>query len=117
MTSGTAACIFCRIIARQLPAQEVYRSDNFLVIADSNPQAPEHLLVLPVQHVPNLSAYVAVTDPAVVGQLLQVAAQHGRDRSTDGFRLVVNEGVIGGQTVEHLHVHVLAGRRLGWPPG
>lgn len=95
----------------------MYRNDDFVVIEDSNPQAPEHLLVLPVRHVPNLSAFVAATDPAVSGELLRIAAQHGHDRSPEGFRVVVNEGALGGQTVEHLHVHVLCGRRMGWPPG
>lgn len=119
MTSESApeSCIFCKIIAGEIPANELYRGDDFIVISDSNPQAPEHLLVIPVQHVPNFSTYVETSDLAATGELFQIAARHGRERSSGGYRVVVNEGVSGGQTVEHLHVHVLGGRRMGWPPG
>ncbi len=117
MDDPAPPCIFCKIIARKVPAREVYRCQDFVVIADSNPQAPEHLLVLPVQHVRNLSTFAASADPALIGLLFRIAAYHGRESSHDGFRIVVNEGVRGGQTVEHLHVHVLKGRQMGWPPG
>ncbi len=119
MTSATAplGCIFCKIVAGEISTKELYRSDDFIVIADSNPQAPEHLLVIPRRHLPNLSKYVEASDPAMTGELFRIAANHGRERSEGGFRIVVNEGVTGGQTVEHLHVHVLGGRRMGWPPG
>ncbi|MDQ6826866.1 MAG: HIT domain-containing protein [Candidatus Eremiobacteraeota bacterium] len=114
MNSG---CIFCKIIAGEIPTREVHRSDDCVAIADANPQAPEHFLVLPVQHVKNFSQYVASTDPAIAGRLFGVAAHVGREHSKNGFRVVVNEGADGGQTVEHLHVHVLGGRHMHWPPG
>ncbi len=110
-------CIFCKIVAKQIPANEVYRGDDCVVISDANPQAPEHFLVLPLQHVANLSTYAESTEPALAGKLFAVAARVGRERSVNGFRVVVNEGPDGGQTVEHLHLHVLAGRHMNWPPG
>ncbi|MDQ6933059.1 MAG: HIT domain-containing protein, partial [Candidatus Eremiobacteraeota bacterium] len=90
--SAPASCIFCKIVAHEIPADELYRSDDFIVISDSNPQAPEHLLVIPVRHVPNLSAYVAASEPAMTGELFRIAARQGGERSSGGFRIVVNQG-------------------------
>jgi histidine triad (HIT) family protein len=110
-------CIFCKIIAGEIPAQVVHRDDNIAVIADVNPQAPRHLLVMPVKHVRNLPDLAERESPELLAKLFSVAGQVGRDQSTNGFRAVVNTGPDGGQTVDHVHVHVLAGRHMSWPPG
>lgn len=109
-------CIFCKISAGEIPAKAVYRDDDVLAIEDLNPQAPVHLLVMPLQHHPNIAA-ASDRDGSLVARLLDVAARLGRERGGNGFRLVINTGPDGGQTVDHLHVHVLAGRHMTWPPG
>lgn len=110
-------CLFCRIVAGEIPATEVSRDADVLVICDLNPQAPKHLLVLPTQHYPDVAEFVGFAPPALVAKVFSVAGQVGREQSASGFRLVVNTGVDGGQTVGHLHIHVLAGRPMSWPPG
>jgi histidine triad (HIT) family protein len=113
-------CIFCKIAAGEVPAKVVYRSDEGGVIAieDLNPQAPTHLLVLPVKHYDNLIGLVCDQQADVlVRQLMEVAARLGQKHGSGGYRIVVNTGHEGGQTVGHLHLHVLAGRRMTWPPG
>ena len=110
-------CIFCKIIAGDIPATFEYRDENVVVIRDVNPQAPQHLLVMPVRHVSNVAQLASENDDQLMSALFTVAAQAGRERSEDGFRLVVNTGDDGGQTVDHVHVHVLAGRPMTWPPG
>jgi histidine triad (HIT) family protein len=109
-------CIFCKISRGEIPAKNVYRDDDVLAIEDVNPQAPVHLLVMPSQHHPNIAA-LSDSDRSLVAKLFEVASQLGRDRGGEGFRLVINTGANGGQTVDHLHVHVLAGRPMTWPPG
>jgi histidine triad (HIT) family protein len=109
-------CIFCKIAAREITAREVYRDDDVVAIEDLNPQAPVHLLVMPVGH------YASIVDAGaageLVGKLTAIASSLGSARGgEDGFRLVVNTGPHGGQTVGHVHVHVLAGRPMTWPPG
>ncbi len=110
-------CVFCKIIAGEIPAEFVHRDDDVVAIADVNPQAPTHLLVMPVRHVPNVGELSPQTDAALIGKLVATAARLGSEGGANGFRLVVNTGVDGGQTVDHTHVHVLAGRHLTWPPG
>jgi histidine triad (HIT) family protein len=115
-------CIFCKIAAGEIPSKVVYRSDDGGVIAieDVNPQAPTHLLVMPVKHYETLSDAVRAgsEDQALTSTLFEIASRLGRERGgARGFRLVVNTGPDGGQTVGHLHLHVLAGRRMTWPPG
>jgi histidine triad (HIT) family protein len=110
-------CIFCKIVAGEIPAQESYRDDDVIAIADVNPQAPKHLLVLPRKHYATIAQIVESGDHRVAGSLVRVAAQMGREIGERGFRLVVNTGEEGGQTVDHVHVHVLAGRQMHWPPG
>ena len=112
-----AKCIFCKIFDRSIPAKEVTRTDDVLVFEDLNPQAPTHLLVIPRRHAANLGEFVAAADPSEVGDLFAAASRAGRAASRGGYRIVVNEGVDAGQTVFHLHLHVLAGRALEWPPG
>lgn len=109
-------CVFCRIVSGDIPSKIVLRGDGIIAIEDVNPQAPVHVLVLPERHVPNIAAHSGSASPEDVARLMRVAAEIGA-KSDGGFRLVVNTGEDGGQTVDHLHVHVLAGRRMSWPPG
>ncbi len=110
--------IFSRIIAREIPARIVYEDDLCLAFHDVNPQAPTHILVIPKKEIPRLAAAVAADEP-LLGHLLftarELAAKLGVAET--GFRVVINNGLDGGETVPHLHVHVLGGRPLGWPPG
>lgn len=111
-------CIFCKIVAGEVePAAFVHRDDDLIVIKDISPQAPKHLLVLPCAHYPDPASFVAEAQPELVAKVFSYAAQVGREQSASGFRLVVNQGVDGGQTVGHVHIHVLAGRQMNWPPG
>lgn len=111
-------CIFCKIAAGEVPAKIVYRDDDVVAIEDLNPQAPAHLLVIPRDHFPTLVESIGDGGDALTAALFSVAARLGREHGgAGGFRLVVNTGPDGGQTVGHLHVHVLAGRPMAWPPG
>jgi diadenosine tetraphosphate (Ap4A) HIT family hydrolase len=112
-----ADCIFCKIIAGEIPGKFAHRDDDVVVIEDVNPQAPRHLLVMPVAHTPNLGDFVASQPPALVSKLFETAARVGREQGQGEFRTVINTGAQAGQTVDHLHVHVLAGRQMHWPPG
>ena len=111
-------CIFCRIAVGDIPARIAGRTDHAVAFHDLNPQAPTHVLVVPVAHYAGASDAVA-TDTAVwteiMGLAVRVAAELGLDAG--GYRLVINQGRDGGQSVGHLHVHLLGGRPLGWPPG
>jgi histidine triad (HIT) family protein len=106
-------CVFCGIVDGRIPSKELFRSDSVVV----NPQAPFHALVVPVGHVRDLSSFADSASDAVIGELFRAAARIGREHASDGYRIVVNEGTHGGQTVFHLHIHVLSGRGMGWPPG
>lgn len=112
-----SACTFCKIIAGEIPGKFVHRDDDIVVIEDVNPQAPKHLLVMPVKHVPNLAEFAGSQSPELVAKLFSVAGKLGREQGENGNRAVINTGPEGGQTVDHLHVHVLAGRQMRWPPG
>lgn len=112
-----ADCIFCKIVAGQVPAKIVERGNGVVAIEDVNPQAPVHILVLPERHVTDVGEFGAAGSEAEIAQLMKTAAAIGRKRGAGGFRLVLNTGRDGGQTVDHLHVHVLAGRPMHWPPG
>ena len=110
-------CLFCRIVAGQVPATTVHETDRTLAFLDLGPQAPTHVLVVPKAHFTDVAA-LADADPALLADLMGAAVAVARDAGLDeGFRLVVNTGDHGGQTVSHLHLHVLGGRALGWPPG
>ncbi len=110
-------CIFCKIANKEIPARLEYEDSLCVAFPDLNPQAPTHLLLVPRQHIPSL-AQATPQDTAVLGHLLQVAAQLAeRLQWRNGFRAVFNSGSDGGQTVDHLHLHLLAGRTLRWPPG
>jgi histidine triad (HIT) family protein len=109
-------CLFCRIARREIPAQEVYRTPSLVAIRDINPQAPTHVLVFPTDHVASLND---VADGPAVGALVMAARDIARRERIDvrGYRLVVNTNAEGGQSVPHLHVHLLGGRAMQWPPG
>lgn len=108
--------IFGQIARGELPADIVYEDDRALVFRDVNPQAPTHLLVIPRQPIARLSE-AAEADQALLGHLMLVAGRAARDAGLGDFRVVVNDGAGAGQTVFHLHLHVIGGRALSWPPG
>lgn len=112
------SCVFCRIVAGEIPAEVVHRDEEVLAFHDLSPQAPVHILVIPCRHVPSL-ADLEDDDRDLAGRLLLVAKQIAREQGVEeeGFRLVANTGADGGQSVDHLHFHLLGGRALGWPPG
>lgn len=114
---ATGKTIFKRIIDGEIPAQIVYETDRCLAFRDVNPQAPVHVLVIPKQEIASL-AEAAEADESLLGHLLlsarTIAGQLGLE---NGYRTVINCGPDGGQSVDHLHVHLLGGRPLGWPPG
>ncbi|GAC1659810.1 MAG: histidine triad nucleotide-binding protein [Vulcanimicrobiaceae bacterium] len=110
-------CIFCKIVAGEVAATEVHRDDDVMVVVDVSPQAPKHLLVFPVQHYPDAANFAGYAPPELVAKFFSMGAQLGREQSANGFRLVVNQGSDGGQTINHVHMHVLAGRHFNWPPG
>ncbi len=118
MPDDTKHCLFCRILRREIPAKVVYDDPTVLAFEDINPQAPTHILVIPRKHLPTLSDAVAEDEP-VLGHLQTVAADLARDRGLDhsGFRTVINNGSGAGQSVFHVHLHLLGGRSLAWPPG
>ncbi|MDR1740570.1 MAG: HIT domain-containing protein [Synergistaceae bacterium] len=115
----TTDCVFCKIAAGAIPAEFVYRDDEVFVIRDLSPQAPTHLLIIPVRHVESAAFADGPTWVTVMGRAEETARSLGLmgkgDR--DGFRLVINTGAQSGQSVPHLHVHLLAGRAFDWPPG
>jgi histidine triad (HIT) family protein len=114
---GDASCIFCKIIGGEIPGRFVYRDDDVVAIEDVNPQAPMHILVMPVEHVPNLAQFAASAPLELITKVFRVAGTLGTEHGKNGYRAVINTGTEGGQTVDHLHVHVLAGRAMHWPPG
>jgi histidine triad (HIT) family protein len=114
MSSG---CLFCKIITGIIPAEKIYEDEVSIAIRDINPQAMTHILVLPKEHIESL-AEVGPEQTELLGKLVANAAEIARKHKLDrGFRLVVNTGPEGGQTVNHLHLHVIGGRHMAWPPG
>jgi histidine triad (HIT) family protein len=110
-------CPFCRIAAGAEPADIVYEDDDLLAFRDRNPVAPTHILLIPRQHIENVQDAEAKHAP-LLGRLLLTAAEvAGREGLRSGFRLVTNTGPQAGQSVYHLHIHLLGGRRMSWPPG
>jgi histidine triad (HIT) family protein len=109
------SCIFCDIISKKLKAQIIYEDDEFLAFEDTHPQAPVHFLVIPKQHIET----ILDADEQTLGRLQTIAAMEAKNKGleADGFRTVINCNRHGGQTVYHLHVHVLGGRWFSWPPG
>lgn len=109
-----ANCVFCKIVEKKIPGNIVKEESEYIAIRDINPQAPNHILIIPKQHIRNITG---VEDSTKLGRLFEAAAAAGKQYARDGFRLVVNTGADGGQTVDHLHIHVLSGRPMSWPPG
>jgi len=111
-------CLFCKIIAGEIQAELVHEDERCVVIRDVNPQAPTHLLVIPRDHIESLDE-ASQKDEAMLGHLLRVAARVANDEglADGGYRTVINTGAGAGQSVFHLHVHVLGGRPMHWPPG
>ncbi len=112
------SCLFCKIVAGKVPAARVYEDDQVIAFNDINPQAPMHVLVVPKRHVATLND-LSEADDALVGAMVRVAATVAKERGHDGagFRTVFNCNAHAGQTVFHIHLHVLGGRVLTWPPG
>ncbi|HTE73134.1 MAG TPA: HIT domain-containing protein [Actinomycetes bacterium] len=116
MADETADCLFCRVVAGDLPADVVHRGERVLAFRDIDPRAPTHVLVVPLQHHPDVGA-IAAADPAALAELVAAAEQIAHAEGHDDFRLVFNTGARAGQSVFHVHGHVLAGRAMTWPPG
>jgi len=113
----SADCLFCKIAAKQIPAKIVFEDEDVFAFADISPQAPTHLLVCPKRHFASLHEAQAA-DWAVLGKMALVAAELARERKLEaGYRTVINTGAGAGQTVFHLHMHLLGGRLFHWPPG
>jgi histidine triad (HIT) family protein len=110
-------CVFCRIVAGEIPATRIHEDDLVVAIRDINPQAPTHVLLMPVAHVAS-AADLTDADGPLLGRLFAVAADLARREGLDnGWRVVSNVGPDGGQSVDHLHLHLLGGRPMAWPPG
>ena len=112
------SCLFCKIAAGEIPASTVYEDDRLFAFNDINPQAPMHVLVIPKRHIATLND-LAADDDALVGAMVRTAAAIAREKGYDGpgFRTVFNCNAQAGQTVFHVHLHVLGGRTMTWPPG
>ena len=109
-------CLFCRIVRKEIPAKIVAETDDCVAFRDITPQAPVHILIVPRRHVPTLSH---VDDPAMIGQLALLAADLAKKEgiAESGYRTVINTNSDAGQTVFHVHLHLLGGRAMRWPPG
>ncbi len=110
-------CLFCKIVAGEIPADKLYEDDEILAFRDIAPQAPVHFLVIPKKHLAGPAA-IGGEDAALAGRMIEIAAMVAREQGVgEHFRVVMNNGAEAGQTVFHLHLHVLGGRAMGWPPG
>lgn len=110
-------CIFCKIASGAVPAKLLFQDDDVVAFADLNPQAPIHALIIPRRHITSL-AQVVNTDNALLGHMFETVPELARTLALEnGYRTVINTGPDGGQTVAHLHIHLLGGRHMTWPPG
>jgi len=110
-------CLFCKIVSNEIPATRVYEDEHTLCFADIDPKAPVHLLLIPKRHIVS-HAHATPEHRQILGHLLAAAADIARQEElTNGYRIVINTGTDGGQTVSHLHLHILGGRPMTWPPG
>lgn len=113
----SADCLFCKIVAGSIPVKKIHEDELSLSFADINPQAQTHVLVIPREHIDSL-AEAKAEHAALLGHLMVKAAEIARDSGLGkGYRVVINTGPDGGQSVGHLHLHLLGGRHMGWPPG
>jgi histidine triad (HIT) family protein len=118
--TGPTECLFCKIVRGEIPAPRIRESEHSLIIADIAPQAPMHFLALPKRHAENLDAFMKEREgPSELADLFSqtLLLTEEKGLAQKGYRLVINTGEEGGQTVDHLHVHLLSGRQMGWPPG
>lgn len=111
-------CLFCRIVGGELPSTSVHEDDEVIAIRDIAPRAPTHILILPREHIPSV-ADLTVAEGSLLGRIFEVAATLARSEgiADRGYRVVTNVGTWGGQTVDHLHFHLMGGRSFSWPPG
>jgi len=109
-------CLFCKIINREVPAAIVYENDELLAFKDISPQAPTHILIIPKTHIISTD-YIDDTNNFIIGKMVSVAVRIAKEQKLEGYRLVFNCNEIAGQTVFHLHCHILGGRAMHWPPG
>jgi len=111
-------CLFCKIFAREIPAKEVFRDEEIVAFEDIRPVAPTHVLVIPKEHIPSVHDLTDRRGP-MLARMFEVANQIADERKIDrdGYRIVFNKGPQAGQSVYHLHLHLLGGRAMGWPPG
>ena len=109
-------CLFCKIAAGDIPAEKLYEDEEMLAFRDISPQAPVHFLIIPKKHIQD-PAGVDTDDEDMIGRMMRTGTKVAKENGISDFRLVFNNGVGAGQTVFHLHMHVLGGRPLGWPPG
>ena len=111
-------CIFCKIIAGEMKCDLVYQDDSIVAFKDIDPKAPHHILVIPRKHISTLN-HIKEDDTLLLGNMMQVAKTIAADLGVekDGYRLVLNTNEMGGQAVYHIHLHILAGRQMGWPAG
>ncbi|MEG2633690.1 MAG: histidine triad nucleotide-binding protein [Oscillospiraceae bacterium] len=109
-------CLFCKIANGDIPSDKIYEDDSVVAFNDIDPKAPVHFLVIPKQHIDSC-ADIDVTNSGVVAHIFEVISEIAKDKKLDSFRVVSNTGEQAGQSVKHLHFHVLANRSLSWPPG
>ena len=108
-------CIFCKIVNKEIPAEITYEDDNFIVLKDIEPKAPLHLLIVPKKHIPSVN-HLELKDKTLIGELFLVAQKIAKEKGVDktGYRLTLNVGKDAGQTIDHLHLHLMGGGKLPW---
>ncbi|WP_394020554.1 histidine triad nucleotide-binding protein [Anaerococcus cruorum] len=109
-------CVFCKIVAGEIPSDKIYEDEDIIAFNDLDPQAPIHFLVIPKKHITSL-AQVEESDSALIGRIMLAIQKLAAENNLESYRVVTNIGEDGGQTVPHLHFHVLGGRAFHWPPG
>ena len=110
-------CLFCMIAKGDIPSNKVYEDESVLAFRDINPQAPTHILVIPKEHIADSAAQITAENSAAVAHIFEVIARLCREQGLESYRVVSNIGEQAGQSVHHLHFHVLSGRDMTWPPG
>ena len=109
-------CLFCKMIRKEIQPKIEYEDDDVLIFQDINPQAPVHILAIPKKHIERIG-HLKKVDEALIGKLIVTATHFAESKKWEDFRLVFNNGVMAGQTVFHIHLHLLSGRKMTWPPG
>ncbi len=109
-------CLFCRIVNKEIPSEFIYENDDVVAFNDISPQAPVHIVIIPKSHI-STPYEIDTSNSDIAGKLIQAAAEIAKKNKLSGYRLVMNCNEIAGQTVFHLHLHLLSGRQMQWPPG